>query len=225
MSANPNSPFIEDTLGRVSKISNQSSLKEQAVRKKDVQTERITHTKAWRQEQTQPFGILLNSFYYRSSSCPWKVAKGEAGKASRDMEEEGAFMPIFIYANSFDSHFKWLLVVRGDLCISCISAALQITYVACPAFESTCFCHHGLELGMFSESFKLGRDMIRFSSYYDNSDRAGGGEGSIDMSSCKAIMEGRVRRDDRWTQGNGSRNRKKCISGRFLSLLDTLSGE
>lgn len=71
-----------------------------------MQTERITHTKAWRHEQTWPFGIVLNSFYYWNLSCPWKVAKGEAGKAGRDMEEGGAFMPIFIYANSFDSHFK-----------------------------------------------------------------------------------------------------------------------
>ena len=72
---------------------------------------------------------------------------------------------------------------------------------------------------MFSESFKLGRDMIRFSSYYNNSDRAGRGEGSIDMSSCKAIMEGRVRRDDRWIQGNGSRNREKEMHFREVSKL------
>ena len=71
------------------------------MRMKDKQTEGITHTKAWRHEQTWPFGIILNSFFERTSSCPWKLAKGEAGKAGRDTEEEGAFMPIFIYVNSF----------------------------------------------------------------------------------------------------------------------------
>lgn len=61
----------------------------------------MTHPEASSHEQMWPFGITVNSFHDWSSRCPWKMAKGEASKAGRDAEQEGACRLIIMRGNQF----------------------------------------------------------------------------------------------------------------------------